>query len=119
MNVLVFRRGKAGPGRTPLCRQPVFPAGQGSDENSLIAVPGGLVAENNYGYAGPGPAGTVDPDRRHDARAGQGRRRLPQRRLPRRLAQHDGADPDPRQQAQPRTGLIYGYTHPQRVRGPD
>ena len=56
MNVLVFRRGKAGPGRTPLCRQPIFPAGGGADENSLIAVPGGLVAENNYGYQGPGPA---------------------------------------------------------------
>jgi hypothetical protein len=56
MNVLVFRRGKAGPGRA-LCRQPVFPAGQGDDENSLISVPGGLVAENNYGYAGPGPSG--------------------------------------------------------------
>ena len=56
MDVLVYRRGKAGPGKAPLCRQPVFPAGQGSDENSLISVPGGLVAENNYGYAGPKPA---------------------------------------------------------------
>ena len=56
MHVLVFRRGKHGPGRAPLCRQAVFPAGRGDDENSLIAVPGGLVAENNYGYAGPGPA---------------------------------------------------------------
>jgi hypothetical protein len=55
MNVLVFRRGKAGPGRAPLCRQPVFPRGRGADENSLISVPGGLVAENNYGYAGPRP----------------------------------------------------------------
>ncbi len=52
MHVLVFRRGKAGPGRA-LCNQPVFPAGQGDDENSLIAVPGGLIAENNYGYTGP------------------------------------------------------------------
>lgn len=53
MNVLVFRRGKRGPGPSPVCRQPVFPAGQGSDENSLIAVRGGLIAENNYGYTGP------------------------------------------------------------------
>ncbi len=52
---MVFRRGKAGPGRAPLCKQPVFPAGQSTDENSLIAVPGGLVAENNYGYVGPIP----------------------------------------------------------------
>lgn len=52
MNVLVFRRGKAGPG-SALCRQPVFARGRSADENSLIAVPGGLIAENNYGYAGP------------------------------------------------------------------
>jgi outer membrane protein assembly factor BamB len=53
MHVLVFRRGRGGPGSEPLCSQPVFPAGEGDDENSLIAVPGGLIAENNYGYAGP------------------------------------------------------------------
>ena len=57
MNVLVFRRGKAGPGRRPLCRQPVFAAGHSADENSLISVPGGLIAENNYGYEGPLPSG--------------------------------------------------------------
>ncbi len=50
MNVLVFKRGRSGPGRRPVCRQPVFPAGEGADENSLISVPGGLIAENNYGY---------------------------------------------------------------------
>lgn len=54
MHVLVFRRGKAGPGRA-LCRQPIFPPGRGSDENSLVSVPGGLIAENNYGYVGPIP----------------------------------------------------------------
>lgn len=54
MNVLVFRRGKAGPGRT-LCKQPVFANDLGSDENSLVSVPGGLIAENNYGYVGPLP----------------------------------------------------------------
>jgi hypothetical protein len=57
MNVLVFRRGKAGPGRTPLCRQPVFAAGRSADENSLISVPGGHIAENNYGSSGPLPTG--------------------------------------------------------------
>ena len=50
MNVLVFKRGKDGPGQRPVCRQPVFRADQGADENSLISVPGGLIAENNYGY---------------------------------------------------------------------
>ena len=47
---MVFRRGKAGPGSKPLCRQAIFPKGLGADENSLISVPGGLIAENNYGY---------------------------------------------------------------------
>jgi hypothetical protein len=61
--VLVFRRGKAGPGRA-LCDQPVFPSGESDDENSLISVPGGLIAENNYGYTGPLPSGatTRSPD---------------------------------------------------------
>ncbi|MFL6062568.1 MAG: hypothetical protein ACJ72E_15165 [Marmoricola sp.] len=54
MNVLVFRRGKAGPGPA-LCKQPVFADDLGSDENSLVSVPGGLIAENNYGYTGPLP----------------------------------------------------------------
>lgn len=48
MNVVVVARGKAGP--TKVCLQPVFPAGQGADENSLVAVGGDLIAENNYGY---------------------------------------------------------------------
>ncbi len=54
MHVLVFRRGKAGPGAA-LCRQPIFAPGLGSDENSLVSVPGGVIAENNYGYVGPIP----------------------------------------------------------------
>ncbi|RNL78736.1 hypothetical protein [Nocardioides marmorisolisilvae] len=54
MNVLVFRRGKAGPGPV-LCKQPIFADDLGSDENSLVSVPGGLIAENNYGYEGPIP----------------------------------------------------------------
>ncbi len=58
MHVLVFRRGKAGPGPA-LCAQPVFAPGLGSDENSLVSVPGGLIAENNYGYAGPIPKSTT------------------------------------------------------------
>lgn len=63
MNLLVFRRGKAGPG-PGLCKQPIFADDLGSDENSLVSVPGGLIAENNYGYAGPLPAGatTRSPD---------------------------------------------------------
>lgn len=54
MQVVIHRRGKAGPG-SAICRVPVFGKDAGSDENSLISVPGGLIAENNYGYAGPLP----------------------------------------------------------------
>jgi len=63
MNVLVYRRGKAGPGPA-LCQQPIFADDLGSDENSLVSVPGGLIAENNYGYEGPIPADvtTRSPD---------------------------------------------------------
>lgn len=57
MRVLVFRRGEAGPGRRAVCRQAVFPKRRSASENSLISVPGGLIVENNYGYAGPLPAG--------------------------------------------------------------
>ncbi len=112
MNVVVFRRGKAGPGRTPLCRQPVFPAGQGSDENSLIAVPGGLVAENNYGYAGPAPAGTST--RTADTTPGlvkvavdyaRGGCHVEWRNTTARI-------PTVVSKLSLRTGLIYGYTHP-------
>ena len=117
MNVLVFRRGKAGPGRTPLCRQPIFPAGEGADENSLIAVPGGLVAENNYGYQGPGPADGSIPDRRHHARPGQGRGGLRGRRMPHRLAQHHRADPDRGQQAESRQRADLRLHTPGRRRG--
>ncbi|GAA3056080.1 hypothetical protein GCM10010448_44360 [Streptomyces glomeratus] len=48
MNVVVVARGKAGP--TEVCKQPIFAAGEGADENSLVAVGGDLIAENNYGY---------------------------------------------------------------------
>jgi hypothetical protein len=56
MRVLVYRRGAAGPGARPMCRVPVFEAGASNTENSLIAIPGALIVENNYGYAGPLPA---------------------------------------------------------------
>ncbi len=112
MNVVVFRRGKAGPGRTPLCKQPVFPAGQGSDENSLIAVPGGFVAENNYGYVGPGPAGTST--RTADTTPGlvkvevdfaHGGCKVAWRNTTARI-------PTVVSKLSRKTGLIYGYTHP-------
>jgi hypothetical protein len=111
MDVVVFRRGKAGPGPA-LCKQPVFPAGQGSDENSLIAVPGGLVAENNYGYVGPRPA--LPSTRTADTTPGlvkvavdyaKGGCHVEWRNTTARI-------PTVVSKLSRRTGLIYGYTHP-------
>jgi hypothetical protein len=112
MNVLVFRRGKPGPGRVPLCRQPVFPAGQGDDENSLIAVPGGLVAENNYGYAGPRPAGAST--RTADTAPGLVKVAVDFRRGGCHVAWSNTTARIPTvvSKLSLRTGLIYGYTHP-------
>lgn len=112
MNVLVFRRGKAGPGSAPLCRQPVFPAGRGDDENSLIAVPGGLVAENNYGYVGPRPAGTST--RTADTTPGLVKVAVDFVRGGCHVAWSNTTARIPTvvSKLSLRTGLIYGYTHP-------
>ena len=112
MNVLVFRRGKAGPGRKPLCRQPVFTAGRSDDENSLISVPGGLVAENNYGYAGPLPA---DPSGRSaTTEPGMVKIAVNYRRGGCHVAWRNTTARIPTVVAKlsRRTGLIYAYTHP-------
>ena len=38
-----------------VCKAPVFGRGESATENSLVSVgEGGVVVENNYGYAGPG-----------------------------------------------------------------
>ena len=112
MNVLVFRRGKAGPGRKPVCRQPVFPAGRSDDENSLISVPGGLVAENNYGYAGPLPA---EPSGRSaTTEPGMVKVAVNYRRGGCHVAWRNTTARIPTvvSKMSRRTGLIYGYTHP-------
>jgi len=112
MHVLVFRRGKRGPGRAPLCRRAVFPAGRGDDENSLIAVPGGLVAENNYGYAGPGPADSST--RTADTVPGLAKVAVNFRRGGCRVAWRNTTARIPTvvSKFSRRTGLIYAYTHP-------
>lgn len=46
MNVVVFER-ESGAER---CKAPVFTPGSSATENSLIAVDGALIVENNYGY---------------------------------------------------------------------
>lgn len=54
--VVVYRRGAAAPaGGAPrrTCVQPVFARGASSTDQSLIATPELIVAENNFGYTGP------------------------------------------------------------------
>jgi hypothetical protein len=52
MNVVVYRTAAAlppGQSRT-VCEVPVFAAGAGATENSLIGAGASLIVENNYGY---------------------------------------------------------------------
>src|SRR6202008_2042017 len=37
-----------------VCKVPIFAKGASADENSLIAAGRTMIAENNYGYTGPG-----------------------------------------------------------------
>jgi hypothetical protein len=53
MKVIVYKRAKVVEGSRLVCSQPVFPAGKGSTDNSLIGTAKSLVVENNYGYTGP------------------------------------------------------------------
>jgi hypothetical protein len=61
MHVLVFRADRTGTGGKPLCSVPVFAAGKGSTDNSLIAIGNSLIVENNYGYTGPVAAPSANP----------------------------------------------------------
>ncbi|HYH58696.1 MAG TPA: hypothetical protein VD790_05705 [Thermoleophilaceae bacterium] len=49
LNVVAYRRSDGG----QICKQPVFEAGTGSTDNSLIGAGHSLIVENNHGYTGP------------------------------------------------------------------
>jgi hypothetical protein len=53
MDVVVYRRAKRVSGSRLVCTVPVFAAGAGSTDNSLIGTGRSIVVENNYGYTGP------------------------------------------------------------------
>ena len=65
MQVLVYRRAASVSGPRLVCTAPVFAAGTGATENSLIGIgTRSLVVENNYGYSGPTVTengGTTEP----------------------------------------------------------
>jgi hypothetical protein len=50
INIAVYRRTDG----APVCRAPVFAKGASSTDQSLIGAGRSFVAENNYGYTGPG-----------------------------------------------------------------
>jgi hypothetical protein len=53
MDVVVYRRAKRVTGSRVVCTVPVFNAGSGSTDNSLIGTGRSIIVENNYGYTGP------------------------------------------------------------------
>jgi hypothetical protein len=53
MDVVVYRRAKKVSASRLVCSAPVFAAGEGSTDNSLIGTGRSIVVENNYGYTGP------------------------------------------------------------------
>jgi hypothetical protein len=111
MHVLVYRRGKAGPGPA-LCQQPIFGAGLGSDENSLVSVPGGLIAENNYGFDGPLPKSLTT--RTPDTEPGVVKVAVDYRRGGCHVAwtNTNARVPSVVSKASLGAGLLYSYTHP-------
>jgi hypothetical protein len=53
MNVVVYKRAAQVDGPRLVCKVPVFAKGASDTDQSLIATPTSIVAENNYGYANP------------------------------------------------------------------
>ncbi len=53
VNVVVMRRGREPVTPRTMCVQPVFPRGSSATDQSLIATPELIIAENNHGYTGP------------------------------------------------------------------
>lgn len=116
MHVLVYRAGRSGPGREPVCSQPVFPRGRGATDNSLIAFGDALVVENNYGYTGPEQVPpSTSPNRntpttvpgvaRIDVDYAHGRCHVAWRNTRVRV-------PSSVSKASTATGLVYVYEHP-------
>lgn len=116
MHVVVFRAGRSGPGRRPVCKVPVFARHRGSTDNSLIAFGRSIVVENNYGYTGPQqnpPSGdpfrntpTTEPGVTRvvvDYADGTCRKAWTNREV---------RVPSSVSKASTRTGLVYVYEHP-------
>ncbi|MGZ9935136.1 hypothetical protein ACXNSR_35275 [Streptomyces sp. NC-S4] len=114
MKVLVMARGKAGPEK--VCEQPVFAPGRGADENSLVAVGGDLVVENNYGYVVEDHAllRGVLGGRQVDTEPGLARVHVDYTTRTCSLAWSDSTErvPSVVSKVSLATGLLYTFTHP-------
>jgi hypothetical protein len=53
MNVVVYRRARQVTGSRVVCTHPVFDAGAGATDQSLIGADRSIIVENNHGYTGP------------------------------------------------------------------
>ncbi|HJP67020.1 MAG TPA: hypothetical protein VKA30_12040 [Actinomycetota bacterium] len=53
MHVVVYRRARDVSGTRLVCAEPVFAAGKGDTENSLVVTGTSMIVENNYGYSNP------------------------------------------------------------------
>jgi len=108
LGVVVYDRRRSVEGRRRVCRQPVFDAGRGATENSLIAAGRSFLVENNYGYTGPASTllgGTTEPGfaRVEVDRDGHGCRLV---------WESDVRAPSVVPKLSLRTGLVYTYTKP-------
>jgi len=53
MQVVSYKRGAGHVANREVCREPVFGKDASATENSVVAVGGSVIAENNYGYENP------------------------------------------------------------------
>ena len=114
MNVVVYRRGAAA-GGAEVCRQPVFSPGASDTDQSLIATGTSIVAENNFGYSGPGAT-----EQGRTTQPGIARVDVDRATATCRLAwTSDERAPSVVPKLALGSGLVYTYTKPPRAEGDD
>jgi hypothetical protein len=115
MEVVVYRRAKHVSGSRVLCTVPVFSAGSGSTDNSLIGTGRSIIVENNYGYSGPAAtlngASTAPGIERIDINR-EGTACTP-------VWHSDERAPSAVPKLSLAAGLVYAYTKPPRADGVD
>ena len=113
MNVVVYERAVQAEGSRLVCKVPVFSKGAGDTDQSLIATPTSIVAENNYGYANPaatqGGKSTTPGLERIDVGA----------KGCRKVWHSDEVAPSVVPKLSLANGIVYTYTKPPRADGQD